>query len=887
MTTKRVLALVLALAMCFGLVACGDDGQTPVGGSGDVQPNGPAAVADGDAGTSVDNPIVPAGIEDGETYTWSSALASISTNWNPLDYEDSGSSDIFSPLTDALYSFFFNDSVHPYEGGEIEPFSRYVISPSMAADMPTDITEQVKAEHPDWIPASATSGYAWSIPLREDLYFDTGYHITADTYVQSMKYMLDPKLQNYRATDVYANSNGIVGAEEYCKSGTYALSEFVSSNFGDDEYVNPADFTLTPEGTYQVDGKDVVLDLTSGGNWGSNSLNDYYDAYVDSLPALVAAVDPLKAAANEKGWVYLTPELLTDVQNAIAALQGYDSVEAYAADRGDYAYQEFEEMAFLGMTYPEVAFEDTVGFYAADEYTLVQVFKAGTTGFYLYYGGIQDWLVEPDVYEASLAQDEAGNWYSNYMTSADTSPSYGPYSMTEYQTEKLVHYSRNDSWFGWTDEIHVYQDPVDGLYYRMNQYTDLDYQVVAENSTRKQMFLAGELMSYGLDAEDYDAYGHSEYLKAAPGASIFFITLTGNMEGLQAREAVADFDQSKNDLETITVLNFRKALAISFDKQAFCDEIMPSQTPGYGIFGSQIIYDPDTCGFYRDTEAAKQALCDFYSVDVSEYDSLDDAEASLTGYDPETASELYTAAYNDAIAAGYITDADGDGICDQTITLTYACSNNTDRTAKTCQFFNEHIGDSTDGTPFEGKIKFVESAPLGDTEWANALKNGTADFALCGWTGSSMDPFGLLTAYTWDSYSYAAKWYDTTKDMLTLNIDGEDVTMSVYDWAEAVNGNIVTIDGQEYVYGVNEADQDTRVQILAGVEGKLLQCYSYLPFLNDGSKSLLSQQVFYVVDEYIPVLGFGGSTYARFNYSDSEWKTYVDEQIAAHGQLQY
>ena len=56
------------------------------------------------------------------------------------------------------------------------------------------------------------------------------------------------------------------------------------------------------------------------------------------------------------------------------------------------------------------------------------------------------------------------------------------------------------------------------------------------------------------------------------------------------------------------------------------------------------------------------------------------------------------------------------------------------------------------------------------------------------------------------------------------------------------------------------------------------------PMLQDGSMSLLSQQVFYVVDEYNPIMGRGGITYAKYNYSDAEWAAYVAEQ---GGELQY
>ena len=35
--------------------------------------------------------------------------------------------------------------------------------------------------------------------------------------------------------------------------------------------------------------------------------------------------------------------------------------------------------------------------------------------------------------------------------------------------------------------------------------------------------------------------------------------------------------------------------------------------------------------------------------------------------------------------------------------------------------------------------------------------------------------------------------------------------------------------------------------------------------------SLLSQQVYYVVEEYNPIMGRGGITYMKYNYDETEW----------------
>ncbi len=875
---KKFLSLLLALVMLFSLVACGDnsdnDGKTPVN-SGDNQ---------GDVDVPDDNGLgyTITEFDPEATYTSHGAITTLYANWNPHTYVDGNAIALWDYLSDSLYTLSFNDELHPHEGKDKDPWTSYAIIPQMAAGMATDVTAEVKAEHPDWMPEDATKGYAWEVPLREDLYFETGYHITAETYVQSAKYLLDPRLQNYRSTDFYDGQYGIAGGEKYFKSGTYALSAFVSANMGDDEYVDPANFTVTDAGTYQYEGKDIVLDINSGGNWGLDGGIKTYEGQADQ-------VDRLIAAANDKGQVFLNADLLKDLQDFIAMLHGYGSVDEYAVDAGNYATVEFEEMAFFGQTWPEVDYDSTVGFYAKDEYTLVMVFNTSLDGFYLYWAGFgrADILVEPDVYESCLKQDETGAWTNSYMTSKETSPSFGPYSMTNYQTDKQVAYAKNESWYGWHDDVyHVYKDPNDGNVYRTNMTTNIVLDVVPESATQLQMFLSGQLSSYGLDAiEDYEKYNNSDYLQVAPDAGTGGLWVTGNMNGLKAREAADGFDKTKEDTETIGLTSFHKALAVSFDRQAFIDEVHPDYSTNFGVIGPMYIYDVEDFSVYRQTDQAKQALCDFYSVDTSKFDNLDDAVDSITGYDPEAAKELYKAAYEESLSLGYITDADNDGKCDQTITMIFSSSSPSDFVTRRINYLNSSIATATTGTPFEGKISIVESSPLSN-EYLNAFANGSADCFIVAVSGSLFDPFNVLGMYLDPNGAILTnKYYDSTTDMVTINIDGEDITMSATDWYNALNGTPVTLGGKTYNYGNNNAEVETRLTILAALEGKVLQNYYMLPMMCFGSKTLISQQEFSVLDEYAnPIIKYGPT---RYQYTDAEWEEYVAEQIAEHGQLQY
>lgn len=75
----------------------------------------------------------------------------------------------------------------------------------------------------EWVPEMAasdpvmtdTSGLKWQISIKEDLkFYSSGKPITADTYIESYKSLLDPRLKNYRAYIMY-DTIKVRNAKEY------------------------------------------------------------------------------------------------------------------------------------------------------------------------------------------------------------------------------------------------------------------------------------------------------------------------------------------------------------------------------------------------------------------------------------------------------------------------------------------------------------------------------------------------------------------------------------------------------------------------------------------------------------------------------------------------
>ncbi len=861
---KKTIALLLAIVMIVSMFAgCAN---TP---ADDTNTDDPTIGTDGtedqqqpDEGTG-DDAEEP---EEEGTYTYQDSVVTLATNWNPHTYQ---TADDAYPVDTArifigLYDIIFNDELHPVEG--VDPYAGYVVIPEMAASEPVDVTEQIKAEHPEFnIPESATSGYAYTIDLNPNATWEDGTAITADDYVYSMKQLLNPDLMNYRAPDYYDKEFAVAGARAYANGGKTAYSDALGA-------YAVADLTKGEDGNYYTaDGQTVAIALNMALDWLSgDTLQAYVEAYGDEYFD-ITNWETLVGMMDSNGVIPLNDENLALFSPVVTGNEAWGETEA-----------ELPNYFVVGTDYPEVEYDGTVGLYKSGDYQITLVLEKALSGFNLLYNLTTNWLVYEPYYEACLSETN-GVWSNTYGTSVDTTMSYGPYKLTEYQSDKFMKFEKNENWYGWTDGQHQYVDPTDGQTYDMFMTDVIECEVVPEAATQKLMFLKGELMTYGLQAEDFASYRNSDFVYFTPETTIYFLILNGHKEAIRNREAAADFDTATLDLETMTLLSFRQAVAVTYDKELFASTVSPARSGGYGIIGNAYVYDVDTGALYRDTDQAKQVLCDFYSVDVSEYASLDEAVDSITGYDPETAKELYNQAFQEALEAGYITDNDGDGISDQTVQIEYCISTDTDFMNQTIDYLNAKMTEVTEGTAFEGKIKFVKSAPYG-TAWSDKIKAGLSDTVLAGWQGGALNPFSLTDLYVNPANAYDGEWFDATTVEMTMTIDGQEITMSLRQWSDALNGTMVEIDGTQYNFGEGMVDVETRLDILAAIEGEVLKTYNYIPMLQNASAALLSQQVYYVVEEYNPVVGRGGIQYLKYNYNDAEWAEYVASE---GGELQY
>lgn len=698
-----------------------------------------------------------------------------------------------------------------------ETYTTYKILPQMAAELPIDVTSTYFDDQ--------TEGYAYKIKLNENATWENGEKITAETYAYSMSQLLDPKMKNYRATDYMDGDLEIKNAKAYYYSDSIEVRD------GTDNYDLPI-------GDYYLDGE---ADCVFFGNKAATYYNhpSYHDAFIVDGVDVYQEYFATKAHVTDE----IIPLLLGIAQNF-----------------GDPNPKAWYEFCFYDYTWDHTDWED-VGFHVTGEYEFDIVLERPLTGFYLFYNLSGNWIVYEDLYE-SCKSFENGVYSSTYCTSVATTMSYGPYVLSYYQTDKQIEFTRNENWFGYNTEEN------EGLY----KTTKIVCQVVPEASTRKSMFLSGQLETYGLQSSDYGEYRTSPWAHTVPADTIFFMILSGHEEGLAQRQS-----EGVNKA-LIADPTFRSAMSVAFDKEDFASTISPSRSGAYGIIGTSYVWDVDNGETYRNTDAAKDVLCKYYQVTYGQggdYPTIDAAVNAITGYDPILAKELFVKAFEDGIEEGIIKEGDK-------VQIEYASSTTgTSFIASTLKYLNDQLAKILEGTGYV--VEIVEGGPYGN-DWSTKIREGGSDTVLGGWTGSRMNPFSLTDLYVNPERAYDAKWVNAGVKTMTLEIniakDGEaedvqEITMTLDQWSACLNGTSVTIGETTYNFGFGQVANNTRLEILAGFELAILESGSYIPMLQDASTYLLTKKITYVTDNYNPILGFGGITYASYNYTDAEWAAYV------------
>ena len=508
---------------------------------------------------------------------------------------------------------------------------------------------------------------------------------------------------------------------------------------------------------------------------------------------------------------------------------------------------------YLKQTTP-MEWDGNVGWFARSEYELCCVLENPLSGFYLKYN-LPTPLVHIPTYDA-CAKTDNGIYTNSYGTSVATTKSYGPYKLTAFQADKQYTLTRNENYYGLTENTY--------------QTTAIVVDFVKESSTQLQLFRQGKLDTYGLTVDDVETYSLSDFAYFHTGDSTFGMAFNPDFDALKAAQ-----EKTRGVNKTILTLpEFRRAMSYALDRTAFCQAASPLNRAGFGLFSDSIIADPDKQTPYRQTQGAKRVLAEVWGLSEQIgklYENLDQAVNAITGYDLPRAKELFNAAYEKAIAQGLMKETDRIEIKIGTPNSTSAFYNNG------YEFIVNNYTKAVEGTALEGKLTFTRDDTLGNA-FSGALKKNQVDMLFgVGWTGSALDPYELMEAYISPNYQYDPST-DYSKLPLTVAVAENVYTAPVTHWLAIMNGQSRTVtdpNGLEMTYAATA--QADRLAILSALEGAVLGNYNYIPIMDDGEGFLRGRQINYRTEDYIYPLGYGGVKYFTYAYSDQAWDAYVSQ----------
>ena len=443
--------------------------------------------------------------------------------------------------------------------------------------------------------------------------------------------------------------------------------------------------------------------------------------------------------------------------------------------------------------------------------------------------------------------------------------SYGPYKIESLQPDRQIVFTQNENWYGREEEdgkLVSYTDfEVDGERRRQYQTTRIVIDVM-EESAMKQAFLKGQLTEWSPTAEELTTYSASDQLYRVDETytmSFFFNT---------DEEALKEMDRSKGNTNSVVLTNhnFRRAFSLAIDRSEFVTATS-GYKPAYTLMNNLYFYDiyNDPKSSYRGSEEAMQAICRLYDVEYGPgmaYETLREAYHSISGYNLTEARTLMKTACDELTAAGLYKPG-------QDIVIRIGWSKAALQSSDNNQIalMNKYINAAAEGSGF-GRITLEGVGSIEDRY--GDVPAGEYAIGYGAWGGAAFYPFRNLQVYC-DNRQYkineAACW-DPSAEQLTLNVGGEDITMSWQAWSNALIGT-----GR-----FAQADNGTKLEITARLEELYLKKYYRIPVCGTTVCSVLSYKNSYYTEDYNVMYGFGGMRLMTYNYTDAEWNDFVADQ---------
>ena len=823
---KRALALLFVLALVVSCFAgckkktndLPDDSTattaTPVPDNGSKDDKTPDATQAPDA-TATPEPVAP------KEYTYHGYATSLADKWNPHTWEtnaDNGMRSYFlTPWVDT--------TVKNAEEGEYQVIFEGATSiTDVTKDHQDDLVKYGSTLPEGKTAADMTEGYVYEIKLNPAVCWEDGTKIAADDYIYSMEQLLNPDMMNYRANNYWDGDYAVAGGRKFYYSKTPGYYVAFSTAYDSMQAA--------------VDAGALYIDCWNF--WGAEG---YKDADGNEAPQYVLATDET-VYDNAEG------------SDPFSGSSLYNDWGGYLDASTALIWQENEDMG---------AGFDVVGFYKVDDYTLRYVGQQKTDYNYMVIGQLDgSFLVYKDLYEK--LKDTTGDLVTtDYATSKETTMSYGAYRLESFQEGKQYVLVRNEKWFGWQDDgngglISYTPCEVDGEIRQQYQTTKIVVDVMTDDAA-KQAFLKGELDSWTPSSAELTTYSLSDKMYKQPETYTMRLFFNTNLDALK------EMDNSKGNQNSVVMSNenFRKAFSLCIDRSEWVGKTA-GYIPAYSMINDLYYYDiyNDPSSKYRGSDAAKQAICNVYGVEYGAgkaYADLDAAYDSINGYNLTEAKNLMAQAYKELTDAGIYAGGD------IKIRLGWKKGALESDDESQVTLLQDYLNAAVEGSGF-GKVT-LEAVGNITNRYAD-VPAGEFAIGYGAWGGAALYPFTMFRVYMDPDYTdlHEGGCWNPASETLTLNVNGEDVTMTWKEWSGCMEG----------VGKFADAPQTTKLQILADIEENFIKKFYCIPLASSAICEMISYKTNNYTDEYNLFYTFGGLRLMTYNYDDTEWAEFVASQ---------
>jgi oligopeptide transport system substrate-binding protein len=798
-------------------------------------------------------------IEVDTTATYYNYLGSVE-NLNPYSETLANSSTLYGFLTDSLYSGDYDwataielgiaEEVGDFTNTALLPFGYF---PRMATDFPVDVNGD---------------GTVWQITLREDLKFEDGTPIDAYTFDYSWQQLLDPKLLNARATNLYStDSLPLVNARAYFLQETpdqdsfgftmymvdgvqftranarveegssyfYVESgrfeEYLLELFGTTFYLvdqEGRDFFAAADGTVLApdvkdeDGNHIVY-LDNAGNRIPNRNSQKVDA--EGNPVVDADGNPV---------LWVAARYVTNIRPAYMDAEGNRAAVTSAGipvggtTTSDQATPvEWEEVGFKVLS--QYSFEITLTT-KKSEWQVMTNLSSGITG-----------VVHPEAYESGKIE---GGARTTYGSVDNPLVSYGAYKLIEWVDGGYFIFQRRNEHYAAAD----YRIPF------------VRYDIINDQSVAVNEFRQGRLDVAAVSGEYYETYKNSPYLKLSPVTTFFRFAFS--------------LDRPGDNNPIMQYLEFRQALYFAVDRETFVTDVRAPGFPTHGMLGP-VYYSSEQNPFsYRSSTAGQGVLAPW--------------SPETYGYDPVRAKQLFDEAYAKAVADGEIND--GDVV---ELEIVFADAETNHRMANWLEATVEAIFNGDGPRRFDlvkNPVPGTQLTATGTGIW----DTGNFDITFGGWQGLTFWAPGMLQVYSSGAgsaymlekgfetgsvelqvslpYGKAAVqgWLAELQAKETLTELEEKFLDDFEDFLAAFDGNVLTATYDELIfdiyYGVLDYDvyegRDVDFDnITATLEAELLRQMIAIPLFTVVGATVYSSRVVFEAQEFHARMGWGGLKY--------------------------